>query len=65
MEIVTSSGDVVTASRGDTDFDGLVAGLGALGPVTRLTLDVEPASATCSARLPRPSTGTRSSAWTP
>jgi hypothetical protein len=31
MEIVTSSGDVVTASRGDTDFDGLVAGLGALG----------------------------------
>ena len=43
LEMVTSSGDVVTASRGDPDFDGLVVGLGALGVVTRLTLDVEPA----------------------
>ena len=43
LEIVTSSGEVVTASRGDADFDGLVVGLGALGAVTRLTLDVEPA----------------------
>lgn len=43
LEIVTSGGDVLTASRGDADFDGLVVGLGALGAVTRLTLDVEPA----------------------
>ena len=43
LEMVTSSGDIVTAVRGDPDFDGLVVGLGALGVVTRLTLDVEPA----------------------
>ena len=43
LEIVTSGGEVVTAARGDADFDGLVVGLGALGAVTRLTLDVEPA----------------------
>jgi xylitol oxidase len=43
LELVTSTGDVVIASRGDADFDGLVVGLGALGAVTRLTLDVEPA----------------------
>ena len=43
LELVTSTGDLVTSSRGDADFDGLVVGLGALGAVTRLTLDVEPA----------------------
>jgi xylitol oxidase len=43
LELVTSTGDVVSASRGDADFDGLVVGLGALGAVTRITLDVEPA----------------------
>ena len=43
LEIVTSSGEVITAARGDADFDGMVVGLGALGVVTRLTLDVEPA----------------------
>jgi alditol oxidase len=43
LEIVTSSGEIVTAARGDADFDGLVVGLGALGAVTRVTLDVEPA----------------------
>jgi alditol oxidase len=42
VEIVTSTGERVTASRGDPDFNGLVVGLGALGPITRLTLDVEP-----------------------
>jgi xylitol oxidase len=42
-EIVASSGEIVTAARGDADFDGLVVGLGALGAVTRVTLDVEPA----------------------
>jgi alditol oxidase len=42
LELVTSSGELHQASRGDPDFDGLVVGLGALGAVTRLTLDVEP-----------------------
>jgi len=43
LEIVTSSGEIVTTGRGDADFDGLVVGLGAVGAVTRVTLDVEPA----------------------
>ncbi len=43
LEIVTSSGELLTAERGTGDFDGLVVGLGALGAVTRVTLDVEPA----------------------
>jgi xylitol oxidase len=43
LELVTSSGELVTAVRGDADFDGTVVGLGALGVITRLTLDVEPA----------------------
>ena len=43
LELVTSSGEVVRAARGDEDFDGMVVGLGALGAVTRLTLDAEPA----------------------
>jgi xylitol oxidase len=43
LELVTSTGDVVHARRGDPDFEGMVVGLGALGVVTRLSLDVEPA----------------------
>jgi alditol oxidase len=43
LELVTSAGDVVTAARGEADFDGMVVGLGALGALTRVTLDVEPA----------------------
>ena len=42
LELVTGTGELLTAARGDPDFDGLVVGLGALGAVTRLTLDVEP-----------------------
>jgi xylitol oxidase len=42
MELVTSSGDIVQLRRGDADFNGAVVHLGALGVVTRLTLDVEP-----------------------
>ena len=42
LELVTSSGELVTARRGDPDFDGMVDSLGALGVVTRVTLDVEP-----------------------
>ena len=43
LEMVTSDGALVTAARGDADFDGMVVALGALGAVTRVTLDVEPA----------------------
>ncbi len=43
VELVTSDGDVLTVRRGEPDFDGVVVGLGALGVVTRVTLDVEPA----------------------
>src|SRR5437764_5420610 len=43
ISIVTSGGGLIQAYRGDPDFDGLVVGLGALGAVTRITLDVQPA----------------------
>ena len=43
LELVTSTGERVRARRGDEDFDGMVVALGALGAVTRVTLDVEPA----------------------
>ena len=42
VELVTSDGDLLQFSRGDEDFPGVVVGLGALGVVTRLTLDVQP-----------------------
>ena len=43
LELVTSTGEIVRARRGDGDFDGMVVALGALGAVTRVTLDAEPA----------------------
>jgi xylitol oxidase len=43
LELVTSSGELLTVARGAEDFNGLVVGLGSLGAVTRVTLDVEPA----------------------
>jgi xylitol oxidase len=45
LELVTSGGDLVTLTReGNGErFLGAVVGLGALGVVTRVTLDVEPA----------------------
>ncbi|WP_427136322.1 FAD-binding protein [Pseudarthrobacter sp. S9] len=43
LEIVTASGEILTVSRSSTpDFAGMVVGLGALGIVTRVTLDIEP-----------------------
>jgi xylitol oxidase len=47
IELVTSDGDVVTARRGDPDFAGMVVHLGALGVVTRLTLDIQPSYRAC------------------
>lgn len=43
IELVTGSGDTVALRRGDDGFDGAVVGLGALGVVTSLTLDLVPA----------------------
>ena len=45
LEIATANGELVTLSRdrGGTDFDGAVVALGALGIVTRMTLDISPA----------------------
>jgi alditol oxidase len=45
VEMVTADGDVVTVSRDDDPgrFGGVVVALGALGVVTRLTLDTVPA----------------------
>ena len=42
VELVTSGGELLTVARGEPDFDGVVVGLGALGVVARVTLDVEP-----------------------
>ena len=42
IDILRSDGEIVHLERGDTDFDGAVVGLGALGVVVRVRLDVEP-----------------------
>lgn len=42
VEIVTANGEITTLRRGEPDFDGAVVSLGALGVVTRVTLDIEP-----------------------
>ena len=42
LEIVTAGGDIVSLNRGDTDFGGAVVGLGALGVVSSVTLDIQP-----------------------
>ncbi|MBA2775939.1 MAG: FAD-binding protein [Chloroflexia bacterium] len=42
IELVTSSGDIIGVTRGHADFDGMVVGLGAIGVIYRLTLDLQP-----------------------
>jgi xylitol oxidase len=42
LDLVGPDGELRTVSRGDTDFEGSVVALGALGVVTSVTLDVEP-----------------------
>jgi alditol oxidase len=42
LEMITADGDLVTLSRGDDGFEGSVLALGALGILTRLTLDTVP-----------------------
>ncbi|MFE9171327.1 D-arabinono-1,4-lactone oxidase [Streptomyces kebangsaanensis] len=43
VEIVTADGSTAVIGRGDARFGGAVTSLGALGVVTALTLDLEPA----------------------
>jgi alditol oxidase len=43
IELIRGDGELVTLRRGDPAFAGAVVGLGALGVVTALTLDVVPA----------------------
>ncbi|GAA3293917.1 alditol oxidase [Streptomyces cinereospinus] len=43
VELVTGDGTTVTIARGEERFGGAVTSLGALGVVTALTLDLEPA----------------------
>ncbi len=42
LELVTADGDLLTVDRADDRFAGMVVNLGALGVVTRVTLDVVP-----------------------
>jgi xylitol oxidase len=42
LEFVDGTGELVRLSRPDVDFHGAVVALGALGIVTRITLDIEP-----------------------
>jgi xylitol oxidase len=42
LELVSSDGRLHELRRGDPDFDGTVVALGALGALTRVTLQVEP-----------------------
>jgi xylitol oxidase len=42
LELVTATGELLRLRRGDPDFDGAVVSLGALGIVTRVTLDIQP-----------------------
>jgi xylitol oxidase len=43
LELVDADGSINRLRRGDADFDGVVVSLGALGLVTRVSLDVVPA----------------------
>ncbi|MFF9602047.1 FAD-binding protein [Streptomyces sp. NPDC014684] len=43
VELVTADGSTAVITRGDDRFDGAVTSLGALGVVTALTLELEPA----------------------
>lgn len=42
LDVVGADGDLRTVTPADPDFDGFVVGLGALGIVSRVTLDIEP-----------------------
>ncbi len=43
LELVTAEGEITRLKRGDGNFEGAVAHLGALGLITNVTLDIVPA----------------------
>jgi xylitol oxidase len=43
IEFIDGTGSLVRLNRSDADFDGAIVAVGALGIVTRITLDIEPA----------------------
>lgn len=43
VDVMTTSGDLLTLRRGDADFAGAIVGLGSLGVLTSVTLRTEPA----------------------
>lgn len=43
LDLVTADGELLSFAKGDKDFDGVVVNVGALGVVTRMTLDLVPA----------------------
>jgi xylitol oxidase len=43
LEFVAADGHITRVERGDPEFEGMVVSVGALGVVTRVTLDIEPA----------------------
>jgi len=47
IDLMTANGDLLHVTRDDPDFVGMVVHLGALGIVTRLTLDIEPSYQVC------------------
>lgn len=42
VEVVTADGEIVRFARGEENFNGAVVGLGGLGVVTRMSLEVSP-----------------------
>ncbi len=42
LQLVTGDGELLEVDRHSLDFDGMVVSLGALGVVTRVTLDIQP-----------------------
>ena len=45
VELVTATGDLLVLDRGDPDFAGVLPSLGALGILTRITLETQPSYA--------------------
>lgn len=42
LQLIAPAGDLIDVDRSHPDFAGMVVALGALGPVTRVTLDIQP-----------------------
>ncbi len=47
LEFIASDGSLHTVRRGDRDFEGVVVHIGALGLVTRVTVDIQPTYDLC------------------